>query len=47
MGDSAKLSLGDATIDLPLIEGTEKGRAVDIRKLYPGVDFLSGIPQHA
>ena len=32
MAEVAKLKLGDATIDLPIIEGTEEERALDISK---------------
>ncbi len=33
MADSAELRVGDQTIQLPILEGTEGERALDIRKL--------------
>ena len=39
MSKSAKLELGESTIELPIIEGTEGERAVDISKLRGQTGF--------
>ena len=41
MTKTAKLDLGEATIDLPIIEGTEGERAVDISKLRAQTGFIT------
>jgi citrate synthase len=41
MADSAELHVGDQTIQLPIIEGTEGERAVDIRRLRNETGFIT------
>ena len=41
MSKSAKLSLGEKEIELPVIEGTEGERAVDISKLRAETGFIT------
>ena len=41
MSKSAKLELGESTIELPIIEGTEGERAVDISKLRGQTGFIT------
>ncbi len=41
MGETATLSLGDQTIELPIIEGTEGERAVDITKLRAKTGYVT------
>ncbi len=41
MSDSAKLILGEMEIELPVIEGTEKEKAIDISKLRAQTGFIT------
>ena len=41
MGDVAKLVLGDSEIELPVVEGTENERAVDITKLRGETGYIT------
>ena len=47
MGDTAKFEFDGKSVDLPLLRGTDGPPVVDIRKLYPNVDFYSGITLRA
>src|SRR6201988_2801960 len=40
-GQTATLNLGDRSIDLPIIEGTEGERAVDISKLRAQTGYIT------
>ncbi|MGN6179651.1 MAG: citrate synthase [Mucilaginibacter sp.] len=41
MSDSAQLKIGDKTYDLPIIEGTEKEKAIDISKLRDQTGYIT------
>lgn len=41
MADTAKLIIGDAEVDLPVVEGTEQERAVDITKLRAATGYIT------
>ncbi len=45
--DSAKLHLGDKVLELPVFEGTEKERAIDIRKLRSDAGVIAFDPGFA
>ena len=47
MGDSAELRVGDKTIELPIIEGTEGERGIDIRKLRSSLGLITLDPGFA
>ena len=44
MAEKAELRLGDKTIELPIIEGTEGERAVDIGKLRGQTGYITYDP---
>src|ERR1700742_3269202 len=41
MSDTAQLKIGDNTYDLPVIEGTEKEKAIDISKLRDQTGYVT------
>jgi citrate synthase len=47
MGDYAELRIGDQTIRLPIIEGTEGERAIDITKLRSQTGYITLDPGYA
>ncbi len=47
MGDTAKLRVGDKTIELPIIEGTEGERGIDIRNLRSSTGLITLDPGFA
>ena len=47
MGESAQLRVGDKTIDLPIVEGTEGERALDIRNLRSATGLITLDPGYA
>ena len=47
MADTAQLRLGDQTIDLPIVVGSEGERAVDIRRLRAETGFITLDPGYA
>jgi citrate synthase len=47
MPESAQLRVGDQTIDLPIIEGSEGERAIDIRKLRSQTGYITLDPGYA
>lgn len=44
MGDTAKMSIGAKTVDLPILKGTDGPAVVDIRKLYAEADIFTYDP---
>jgi citrate synthase len=44
MGDTAKLSIGAKTVDLPILKGTDGPDVVDVRKLYAEADVFTYDP---
>src|SRR5438309_7246753 len=44
MGDTAKISLGDKTLEYPVLKGTVGPDVVDIRKLYGETDVFTYDP---
>jgi citrate synthase len=44
MGETAKVSLGDKTVELPVLTGTDGPAVVDIRKLYAEADVFTYDP---
>src|SRR5438309_5202794 len=44
MGDTAKISLGDKTLEYPVLKGTVGPDVVDIRKLYGEADVFTYDP---
>jgi citrate synthase len=47
MAETAELRIGDKTISLPIVEGTEGERAVDIRKLRGETGYITLDPGYA
>ena len=47
MSESAELRLGDKTISLPIIEGSEGERAIDISKLRSETGYITLDPGYA
>ncbi len=47
MADTAKLVVGDQTVELPIVEGTEGERALDIRKLRSETGLITLDPGYA
>jgi citrate synthase len=47
MGDSAELRVGDKTIELPIVEGSEGERAIDIRALRSSTGLITLDPGFA
>ena len=47
MADIAKLLVGDQTVELPIVEGTEGERALDIRKLRSETGLVTLDPGYA
>ena len=47
MADTAKLLVGDQTVELPIVEGTEGERALDIRKLRSETGLITLDPGYA
>ena len=47
MADTAKLLVGDQTLELPIVEGTEGERALDIRKLRSETGLITLDPGYA
>src|ERR1700757_454652 len=41
MSDTAQLKIGDQTYELPIIEGTEKEKAIDISKLRDQTGYIT------
>jgi citrate synthase len=46
MAGTAELRVGDRVIELPIVEGTEGERAIDIRTLRADHHPRSGVRQH-
>ena len=44
--DTATLTVGDKTIELPILEGTEGPRVIDVRKLYAETDMFTYDPSY-
>ena len=44
MADTAKFTIGDKTVDLPVLRGTDGPEVVDIRKLYADADVFTYDP---
>jgi citrate synthase len=44
--DTATLTVGDKTIELPILEGTEGPRVVDVRRLYAETDMFTYDPSY-
>jgi citrate synthase len=47
MGETAKLTVGDRTIELPIVVGSEGERAIDIRKLRSETGYITLDPGYA
>jgi citrate synthase len=47
MADQAELRVGDQVIQLPVVEGTEGERAIDVRKLRTGAGLITLDPGYA
>jgi citrate synthase len=47
MAETAQLRLGDQTIELPIVEGSEGERAIDIRKLRAETGYITLDPGYA
>src|SRR5262245_5819614 len=47
MGETAKLHIGDRTIELPIVVGSEGERAIDIRKLRAETGYITLDPGYA
>jgi citrate synthase len=47
MAEKAELRIGDQTIELPIVEGTEGERAIDIRKLRASTGLITLDPGYA
>jgi citrate synthase len=47
MGETAKLCIGDQTVELPIIVGTEGERALDIRRLRAETGYITLDPGYA
>ena len=45
--DSAELRIGDQTISLPILVGTEGERAIDVRKLRDQTGYITFDPGYA
>ena len=44
--DTATLTVGDKTVELPILEGTEGPRVIDVRKLYAETDMFTYDPSY-
>ena len=44
--DTATLTIGDKTVELPILEGTEGPRVIDVRKLYAETDMFTYDPSY-
>jgi citrate synthase len=44
--DTATLTIGDKTIELPILEGTDGPRVIDVRKLYAQTDMFTYDPSY-
>ena len=44
MGDTAKISVAGATVELPVLRGTDGPAVVDVRKLYAEADVFTYDP---
>ena len=44
MGDTAKITVGDTTVEMPILKGTDGPAVVDIRKLYAEADVFTYDP---
>ena len=44
MGETAKVSIGDKTVDLPVLKGTAGPDVIDVRKLYAEADVFTFDP---
>ena len=47
MADTAQLRVGDTTIELPIVEGSEGERAIDISRLRPETGLITLDPGYA
>ncbi|MBW2401102.1 MAG: citrate (Si)-synthase, partial [Deltaproteobacteria bacterium] len=47
MADTAELRIGDQVITLPIVEGSEGERAIDISKLRSGTGLITLDPGYA
>jgi citrate synthase len=47
MGETAKLRIGDQTIELPIVVGSEGERALDIRRLRQETGYITLDPGYA
>ncbi len=46
VADTAKLTIGDKTVELPILEGTEGPRVVDVRRLYAETGMFTYDPSY-
>ena len=44
--DTATLTIGDKTVELPILEGTDGPRVIDVRKLYAQTDMFTYDPSY-